>query len=377
MAAAARSSSPVLVAAVEGGGTTFCVAVAQLEGSAVPKILYRTSIDSSHDDPQTTLRECAQFFTTHKPPGGYHALGIATFGPAGVNPSSKTTYGTILATSPKKAWRNVDLMTPLVQACRGSRHLAVRVETDVNAPALAEYEQCKKVDSNISSLAYVTVGTGVGVGLVVNHQTVHGRMHPEGGHVAVRPLPGDDFEGYSWGEKSPYRGQQTVEGIASSVALAERLTQRQGGGKAASREVLSQLPDDHDVWNHAANAIANLCVTLLLVNSMEKIVLGGGILKRKNLLEKVQAQTVVLLNGYLELPPNLSDLITTSTWGDEAGLVGAVVLPQKAHEQDIPSTRFSATPRESTTPAGFVRGVLVGLLAGVAGAAILSGRRRP
>lgn len=126
---------------------------------------------------------------------GYDALGIATFGPVGLKQNDKY-YGCILPGSPKAAWRTVNLLEPFAKACKGTKHLSVKIETDVNAPAFAEYLEMK---GTVSSVAYVTVGTGVGVGLVVNGAPVHGCMHPEGGHLPVQPLEGDTFRGYSWG----------------------------------------------------------------------------------------------------------------------------------------------------------------------------------
>ena len=183
---------PIFIAAVEGGGTSFVVAVAQIfhkkkngEGQQQHQqqdetltILARHEVDSSHDKPAETLKECAAFFENHKPAGGYDALGIATFGPVGLDKSKPATYGRILPTSPKQSWRNVDLVTPIEKACRGVKPLVVKIDTDVNAPAMVEYRSAKDV---LSSVAYVTVGTGVGVGLVIHGQPVHGRMHPEGG----------------------------------------------------------------------------------------------------------------------------------------------------------------------------------------------------
>ncbi len=171
-------SEDVIIAGVEGGGTSFVVAVAKLVAGATPEIVYRHEVDSSHDRPENTLSECADFFKKYKPEMGYASLGIATFGPVGLDPSKPETYGCILSSSPKSAWRNVDFLTPLSQACRGRRPLAIKIETDVNAPAFAEYLLVK---DKLSSVAYVTVGTGIGVGLVIHGQPVHGRMHPEGG----------------------------------------------------------------------------------------------------------------------------------------------------------------------------------------------------
>jgi fructokinase len=112
--------------------------------------------------------------------------------------------------------------------------------------------------------------------MVVNDMPVHGRMHPEGGHCPVQPLEGDSFPGYSWGhDHSPFGGKHTVEGIASSVALMERLQHRKGQKNTLSRHVLADLDDNDEIWDHAANALANLCVTLILTTSIEKIIFGG------------------------------------------------------------------------------------------------------
>mmetsp|Transcript_13127 Transcript_13127/g.27763 ORF Transcript_13127/g.27763 Transcript_13127/m.27763 type:complete len:400 (+) Transcript_13127:1-1200(+) len=343
-------TDPILIAAVEGGGTSFVVAVAEVsnDNSNDIRILHRAEIDSSHDNPNQTLEECASFFREHKTisKDGYRALGVGMFGPLGCNPQNKEEYGTILPTTPKKSWRGIDVLTPLVEACEDKTergNLAVKIDTDVNAPAVAEYISEKekefsveKSTAKISSLAYVTIGTGVGVGLVVHGQPVHGRMHPEGGHVPVQPLEGDAFTGYSWGadSKSPFRGKHTVESMTSSVALTERLEQMQAQTKESlSRNCLADLEDDdHEVWEHASNALANLCVTLALVTSVEKIVLGGGIMKRNGLIEKVRNQTRVLLNGYLGdiSDADLSEWIASSKYGSDAGLMGAFVLAQRA-----------------------------------------------
>jgi fructokinase len=319
----------LLVAAVEGGGTSFRVAIATLSSG---EIVQETQVPSDRD-PKVTLANCGAFLVQHKPPSGYAALGLATFGPVGLDLLSSSTYGTILNSSPKQTWRNVNVLQPLLDATAAPYF---KVETDVNAPAWAEYLEARQNDPRISSLAYITVGTGVGVGLVVNHQPVHGHMHPEGGHVSVQPLPGDTFEGYSWGQSCPFVGKRTVEGLASSVALLERWQLRQGETSATpSRHSLADLSDNDEIWQHAANALANLCVTLFLVLSVERIVLGGGLLQRTCLLPLVQQRTVELLNGYLD-SPNLDDvtqIITTSRYLQQAGLHGAIVLAQTAYTE--------------------------------------------
>jgi len=364
------NDNEIYLAAIEGGGTTFVVSVARVVknsssssneeeellqiGSTKIQILNTTPIPPKDDNtgeilsytPVQILNETCIFLSNHLPSSGqYSAVGIATFGPAGVNPESKH-YGTILPGSPKREWRNVDILSPIAKAC-GLENNTSRVlfDTDVNAPAIAEFQH-RNACAKLTSLSYITIGTGVGVGLIINSQPVHGLLHPEGGHVAVQPLENDTFAGYSWGsEKSPYGGVGTVEGICSSVALTERYLQMEPDNdnnktnnisSAQTREVLSTLPDTHEVWNHAANAIANLCVSILLLTSCEKIVLGGGIMKRTILYKMVRARVCTLLNGYLDSVDELSsvekleNVICESSWEKMgSGLVGAYSLAIK------------------------------------------------
>lgn len=363
-----QTPKQALLAAVEGGGTSFVVTVALLKPSPIENItIAHTKFEILHQQtiltttPSETLANTCKFFRKHCPDNGYDALGICTFGPVGVNESDESNYGHILPGSPKKDWRNVNILSPILNACSsidGKRQPVYKVETDVNAPAIAEYEYMTRfLKKSMTSLAYVTVGTGIGVGLVVNDKPVHGMMHPEGGHVPIIPLSGDDFA-YSWGDKSPFQGRNTVEGTASSVALSERLgvaDQMMESCAFGMREGLKDLSDDHPSWDHAANALANLCVTLALVTSVEKIVLGGGIMNRVVLYEKVRIRTRELLNGYLDLPQvttdaGLEEYISPSVWKDEGpGLVGALVMAQVAYEEasSCSSDDAKAAPEKS------------------------------
>lgn len=165
-----------------------------------------------------------------------------------------------------------------------------------------------------------------------------------------------------------------MEGIASSVALTERLEQMTGQ-TSLSRSALIDLDNDHIVWFHAANALANLCVTLLLTTSIEKIVLGGGIMKRPGLIDKIRKQTIVLINGYLDLPSDMSDLICTSKYGNDAGLTGALVLAQSAYEESLDGNDKKASDGSAFT-IGFIHGVVAGVGAALVASLMISSRKK-
>jgi fructokinase len=370
------------------------------------------------DDPNDTLKEIAEYLSTHKPGGKgstdgcYASLAVVCFGPLGVDPHKPDTYGCILPGSPKANWRNVNVLQPLLVACSCSssneeRMIPHVVETDVNAPAFAEYTAERKsnqrgsttcTSSSLSSMAYVTVGTGVGVGLVVNHKTVHGMLHPEGGHVYARSLDEEEeedvdddsnktkikFPGYSWGDQAPYKGHNTIEGLSCSVSLCERLEhmqqqqQQQTSDTGTSvdaedtnqitihsnhnenkhehneRDILRTLDDTHEIWDHCARGLANLCVTLILVNSIEKIAFGGGIMRRGDvLLQKIRRDTILLLNGYIDTPElqdGMQDFIVATRFGNHAGIIGALMLAKEAASSAAKAKANNAGTSTTPTP---------------------------
>ena len=171
---------PVL-AAVEGGGTTYVVAIAK---DKPENIIERASFPTT--TPEETLAKCKAWLAQRS----FDALGIATFGPVDPRTSSKT-YGHITKT-PKKLWRDADVVGAL-----DVFGVPIKFDTDVNAPALSEYRAMVLKGEDPSCVAYATVGTGVGVGLVVNGAPVHGLLHPEAGHACVPRYPGDDFAGHN------------------------------------------------------------------------------------------------------------------------------------------------------------------------------------
>lgn len=362
MVSSYKNSSCIYVAAIEGGGTSFTCAIARIktDGGATVEVGQQAEIVSSvnipsANSPQLTISQVCSYLAECSKTFDIQALGIACFGPLGLDTGDSETYGCILLTTPKREWAGINVLNPFLEVL--GNNIPFKIDTDVNAPAVAEFESFNSCcsDGNISSLAYVTVGTGVGVGLVVNGQPVHGMMHPEGGHVCVSQLSGDTFEGYSWGAKAPYHGSCTVEGLCSSVALVERVlagqsqTQKQlrdEGDSVDPRALLKSIPDDDDLWDHCANALANLCATLSLLISIERIVLGGGVMNRDILFPMVRKRTAHILNGYIgkveELSNNclnrekggiqtMEDFIAKSSAGNHAGLFGAVALAEKAY----------------------------------------------
>jgi fructokinase len=295
--------------AIEGGGTTWVAAVA-LEGS-LDALQDRLEVPTT--DPASTIGAIRAWLRER---GEVAAIGVASFGPIDAKVSS-ATFGFITST-PKPGWANTDVVG-LLGLRDEFKHVPFKFDTDVNAPALAEFRLYKKPGT--TSMAYVTVGTGIGVGLVVNGAPVHGLVHPEGGHIQVARMAGDSFPG-----TCPFH-KHCVEGMTSTGALALR-----AGAPAAE---LASLPDDHPVWDAAAYYLAQLCMTVVLTVSAERIVLGGGVMNRTSLYGKIRAQLKTLLAGYMQADAlttdaGLEEFVAPSVWGSAAGIVGAAYLAQEA-----------------------------------------------
>eukprot|EP00667_Euglena_gracilis_P014360 EG_transcript_14863 len=292
----------VILAGVEGGGTTWVAALAQDDPwNIVDRADFPTTT------PAETLAQVKRWLAERQ----FDALGVSTFGP--VDPKvGSPTYGHI-TTTPKPLWGNTDVLGPL-----WDKSVPCRFDTDVNAPALAEFLYNRRPGD--TSAVYITVGTGIGVGVVVNGEPVHGLLHPEGGHLPIARLPGDEFPG-----TCPFHGA-CVEGLASSGAVARR--------KGCATADLPALADDDPVWDHCAHALAALCASLVLVVSPQRIVISGGLMQRASLFDKVRARLLAILAGYIDSPAlkpaTVADYVVPSKWGNTAGIVGALTLAQLA-----------------------------------------------
>ena len=291
----------MMFAAVEGGGTKFVCAVANEDGAIIEK----TRIDTK--EPDETLGEVVAFFRSFPE---IRSLGIACFGPLDLNPSSPR-WGSITST-PKLAWRNRSIATHLAE----SLAIPVAIDTDVNGSALGELHH--GAGRGLSSLVYITVGTGIGGGLVVNGEPVHGLIHPEVGHMPVRAAAGDGFEGIC-----PYHGN-CLEGMASGPAIAARW------GKSGA-----ELEADHVGWDFEADYLAQAAATLSFLVSPERIIFGGGVMHARGLIDKLRVRCGEYIAGYLDharLKSDLSDYIVLPALGDDAGIRGAIMLARRALE---------------------------------------------
>lgn len=280
-----------LLGAIEGGGTKFVLGVGDASGS----IRARHTIPTRR--PDETIAEALAWFAGRPP---VVAVGLASFGPVGLDPV-RSDYGHVLAT-PKPGWAGYDL----AGAIGTELGVPVGLDTDVNAAALAEWRLGAGVGGN--SLAYMTVGTGVGVGLVLEGRPIHGAAHPEAGHAFPRRDPDDaDFAGIC-----PFHGD-CLEGLASGPAILARWG-----------ATLSGLPPDHPAHARIAGYLAQACHTLFAVTAVETIVLGGGVMATPGLVERVDEATKRLGGEYL--PGRKRHRICAPGLGSDSGLAGALLL---------------------------------------------------
>lgn len=288
--------------ALEAGGTKMVMSILDEKGN----MLERVSIPTR--TPEETMLEMVAFFREH----AVCALGIGCFGPLDLNPASPT-YGYITAT-PKLAWRDY----PLLPEFKKQLNIPVCLDTDVNGAALAESQL--GAAKGLGSCLYVTIGTGIGGGLIVNGQCVHGLVHPELGHQLMCPEANDPTpDGFC-----PYH-KRCLEGLAAGPAINKRW------GTPAQ-----DLPDDHPAWALEASYLAQMCCNAIMAFSPEKIILGGGVMHKEFLFPMIREKTISLLNGYIASPvvaDGMKDYIVSPGLGDNSGVMGAWLLARKAYEE--------------------------------------------
>ena len=296
---------------VETGGTSCRVGV--IDSSNSFKLLEFRQIPTR--SPAETIADILEFVNSL--PYTYSSLGVAAFGPICLVKNSPK-YG-FVTTTPKPGWADTDLLKPLVLGIKNkAQDLKVAFDTDVNVVAQFEAKQGGHSDLNSGNLVYITVGTGIGLGVVVNGKTVHGLVHPEGGHIKVPMLPDEDFKGVC-----PFHGN-CLEGMCTNVSIATRLG-------LSDVEQNKDIPDDHSVWNKVGYYLGVCCSNLILTISVEKIVIGGGVMNREQLYDIIRKHCFEALKGYishpsLESPEALQNIIVKSKFGSDLGIIAACVV---------------------------------------------------
>jgi fructokinase len=280
---------------IEAGGTKWVCGIGDGRGQLISSVRFPTTT------PAETIARAVEYLTQHGP---LDSVGIGCFGPIDVRPGSPT-FGQTLST-PKQGWSRVDVLRPI----RESLGVPLVLDTDVNAAALGEWRWGH--GAGLGAFVYMTIGTGIGGGVFANGGLLHGNLHPELGHMRIPHDRGrDPFEG-----SCPFHGD-CLEGLASGEAMRQR-----GDAGAKCR-------DDDDLWaleaEYLGYALANISYTV----SPQRIIVGGGVMKRSGLLDSVRVQLRGLLARYPEPTAAAADgdeYLAAPALGDDAGVLGAIAL---------------------------------------------------
>ncbi|GAA5482392.1 ROK family protein [Haloferula sargassicola] len=282
-----------MICGIEMGGTKTVVAVGTEAGEVKEEHRFETT-----DGPETFERAIAWFREKGEP----SAIGVAAFGPVSVDPE-REDFGSMLAT-PKPGWEGFSIRQALLDAFPDA---AFGLDTDVNAAALAEA-------GKLSDVVYITIGTGIGGGVLSGGRLVHGALHPEFGHWRPVRAEGDDFAGVC-----PFHGD-CLEGLASGPAIGKRW------GKEAK-----DLPENHQAWDFETHYLAEAALTLLATVSPKRIVIGGGVSQAEGFHERIEKIVRERAGGYFPVLEQGS-FIVPPRHGQQAGIRGALLLAMQARE---------------------------------------------
>ena len=283
---------------LEAGGTKMVCAIGDEQGN----ILERVSIPTLA--PETTMPAILDFFKNKN----ISALGIGCFGPVDLDKKSPT-YGYI-TTTPKLAWRNYDI----VGVCKKELGIPVGFDTDVNGSALGEatWGCTKELDNSI----YITVGTGIGVGVIIDKKPYHGMLHPEGGHIFLARHPQDPMER----GVCPYH-ELCLEGLASGPSIQARW------GKPGV-----ELADRKEVWELEAYYLAQAICSYIMILSPERIIVGGGVAHQEQMMPLIRKEVLRQMGGYIAAKgmQDLDNYIVLPSLNDNQGILGALKLAKDA-----------------------------------------------
>ena len=284
---------------MEGGGTKFVCAISDGTFRLLDKIQFPTTM------PDETLGHAITFFKKYT----LKAIGLSVFGPVDINGSSRK-FGYI-TTTPKRGWSGIDIILPFKQEF----NVPISFTLDVNAAVLGEYA-LSPVNTRLKNLVYITVGTGIGAGIISNGTLLSGLSHPEVGHMRIpHDKHLDPFPGIC-----PYHGD-CLEGLASGPAIHSRWN-----------ALPSELPSDHPAWDLESDYLASALINIILTLSPQRIILGGGVMNQEKLFPLIRKKIKLLLNKYLlfpEIVKKMNEYITNPGLGANSGVLGALVMAKQ------------------------------------------------
>jgi fructokinase len=284
---------------IELGGTKIVCAVGAGPSGILDEIRIPTTM------PDETLARIIAFLQQYE----LDAVGIGSFGPVSLDRSAPD-YG-FITTTPKPGWAQADV----VGSIRSALGVPVGFDTDVNAAALGEWRW--GAGQGLDAVLYLTIGTGIGGGGILNGKPMHGLLHPEMGHIRLpHDLDADPFAGIC-----PYHSD-CLEGLASGPALHERWGE---SGK--------NLPDEHPAWILEAHYLSLACVNFICTLSPQRIILGGGVMHQRHLFSLIRQEVQRLLNGYVQVSAildHIDDYIVPPSLGEQVGVLGALALAEQA-----------------------------------------------
>ena len=277
-----------MIAGIEMGGTKTVVAVGKADGTVIEEFRYPTT------NGEETFSTAISWLRERGEPS---AIGVGAFGPVSVN-KARPDYGQMLAT-PKPGWAGFSIVGALKAAFP---QVKVEIETDVNAAVLAEA-------GDFQDIGYITIGTGIGGGVMADGKLLHGAVHSEFGHWFPRKAAGDDFAGVC-----PFHGD-CLEGLASGPAMMKRW------GKEAK-----DLIDEPKAWAFETHYLAQACMTLLASVNPARVVIGGGVSQAPGFHALVEEKLRVMAKGYFAALEENTPFVVPPKYGQQAGIRGALQL---------------------------------------------------
>lgn len=293
-----------LFGGIEAGGTKFVCAVGSSPEDLSEPYRFGTTA------PTETIGRIIKYFQEQNKKNKISAIGIGSFGPVDLKKDS-STYGYITST-PKLKWQNTNFYGKIKEAF----NIPVGFDTDVNAAALGEHQW--GAARGVEDFIYITIGTGIGGGGMINGKFLHGLIHPEMGHIFIpHDKKADPYEG-----KCPFH-KNCFEGLASGTAIKDRW------GMSGEK-----LEKEHPAWELEAKYISLAAINYICILSPQRIVLGGGVMKQKQMMPLVHKTVKTLLNNYIQVPEitkNIEKYIVLPELGDNAGVLGAIALAEREY----------------------------------------------